>query len=965
MANTWTVGPGGNFASIAEAMASASVVANDTIMLIGGYSNESALVTKDYLTFTSAAGSVDVGIVLTLGNNLNQVTLGGDQPIDLAGSGGGWLIGNAGANVFHTGSGTSRVYGQGGDDLLIVNYSARGGVTQTPDFVTQPGFIVGGAADMMYRDIARFDITGSKTASNNIHGGASSDRLIGGAADDVLNSGAGVDIVNGGAGEDLWIANLGAATTAIEFDASASQGGYLTLSTGTKVARIERVGLITGSGNDRITVGGTAGVSSIDTGAGDDTIEAGAGNNDTDAGAGLQSEALGGDGQDLLVLDYSGRGGGVSQHSVAADLDVFSLNGVDDLYYQGIERFDITGSAIQGNNIHGAALADRLIGGAADDTLNSGAGADTVDGGGGDDDDLWVADLSTETTGINFDAQASQSGFVALGNGGQIARVERLALTTGSGADNISVAGFSGSSVITTGLGDDTLEGGDGFDRLDSGSGRAVIRGGGGFDAWIADLSAATEDGVLDLGLAGEQAFLGGSVADVERLQLKTGSGDDRVLTLMGLIGQSTSQRDSVDAGSGDDTIGVGGGFDTVAGGFGIDLLIVDYALQSQTVTKNSNSFQGSNASVSFTGIERFNVATGFGKDNFSTGDFDDTLNGGALGDTLFAGNGNDVLVIDWDPADPLNGGSEEQVDGGIGDDLLVIDWTGDSHGLQTGFAGFTDTAGSSVQVNAIERYNLTGGGGADSLMTGAGDDTIDGGTGGNDSLDAGAGIDTASFSSALAGVTVNLKFPGPQNTGGAGLDRLVGFENLTGSGFRDKLTGDRAGNRIDGGDGDDALKGAAGEDLMFGGLGGDRMAGGGSNDRLEGGAGDDRLDGALGRDTLVGGAGRDVMEGGAKADVFVFQALSDSQGAATDLITDFEGVDVIDLSAIDAKAGVDGDQRFKLVGAFSGKEGEALLTYNAAQDRTLLRLDVDGDKHADMIISLVGDQTQQGHFVL
>ena len=65
----------------------------------------------------------------------------------------------------------------------------------------------------------------------------------------------------------------------------------------------------------------------------------------------------------------------------------------------------------------------------------------------------------------------------------------------------------------------------------------------------------------------------------------------------------------------------------------------------------------------------------------------------------------------------------------------------------------------------------------------------------------------------ALAGVTVSLAITGPQETFGAGIDRLQNVENLTGSSFNDTLTGDADANTIAGGAGNDVLMGGVGND--------------------------------------------------------------------------------------------------------------------------------------------------------
>ncbi|MGJ3625876.1 M10 family metallopeptidase C-terminal domain-containing protein [Sphingomonas sp. MMS24-JH45] len=88
--------------------------------------------------------------------------------------------------------------------------------------------------------------------------------------------------------------------------------------------------------------------------------------------------------------------------------------------------------------------------------------------------------------------------------------------------------------------------------------------------------------------------------------------------------------------------------------------------------------------------------------------------------------------------------------------------------------------------------------------------------------LAGGAGIDTVSYAGAAAGVKVNLSVTSGQDTGGAGRDRLSGFEHVVGSRFADVLAGSGGANEIDGGAGSDTLYGAAGRDVLIGGEGAD-----------------------------------------------------------------------------------------------------------------------------------------------
>lgn len=176
----------------------------------------------------------------------------------------------------------------------------------------------------------------------------------------------------------------------------------------------------------------------------------------------------------------------------------------------------------------------------------------------------------------------------------------------------------------------------------------------------------------------------------------------------------------------------------------------------------------------------------------------------------------------------------------------------------------------------------LLGNAGNDIIAGGQGDDLIGGGTG-NDILNAGANGeagDTVTYIHSNAGVRANLTLTTKQNTLGAGLDTLIGFENLSGSKLADTLVGSVGNN---------TLTGYAGNDTLLGHLG---------HDRLFGNEGADRLD---------GGAGNDLMFGGAHGDSFRF--TSAYGGANLDTIGDFvHGVDKIALeNAIYTRLGAAG----------------------------------------------------------
>jgi large repetitive protein len=129
-------------------------------------------------------------------------------------------------------------------------------------------------------------------------------------------------------------------------------------------------------------------------------------------------------------------------------------------------------------------------------------------------------------------------------------------------------------------------------------------------------------------------------------------------------------------------------------------------------------------------------------------------------------------------------------------------------------------------------------------------------------------------------------------------------------------------------------------------------------NDTLTGGGGADTLLGGTGTDVLIGGAGMDILTGGSGTDRFTFNAVAEGGPGAGDVITDFvHGVDVIDLSTIDAATGGgvnNGNQAF----GFSGQNVNVVahsVTWFESNGNTIVQADVNGNATADVCIVLTG----------
>jgi Ca2+-binding RTX toxin-like protein len=171
----------------------------------------------------------------------------------------------------------------------------------------------------------------------------------------------------------------------------------------------------------------------------------------------------------------------------------------------------------------------------------------------------------------------------------------------------------------------------------------------------------------------------------------------------------------------------------------------------------------------------------------FDTKGGDDVLTAGPLEDVVNAGIGNDTIAGGPD-ADQLHGDagddvftdltSGDLVDGGPGED--VLDLTGEPSGVSVSLNGIADDGGAlggDANVIAVESLRgspsgdfLSGGGAADRLEGGDGDDTIDALGGGGDVVDCGPG--DADLARADAGDQVvnceQVELPPPPAGGGA-----------------------------------------------------------------------------------------------------------------------------------------------------------------------------------------------------
>ncbi|AUQ73557.1 M10 family metallopeptidase C-terminal domain-containing protein [Phaeobacter piscinae] len=476
----------------------------------------------------------------------------------------------------------------------------------------------------------------------------------------------------------------------------------------------------------------------------------------------------------------------------------------------------------------GSSYDDILIGNDGDNVLDGRAGNDRMAGNGGDD--VYFVDSIDDI--VREEENGGNDTVIVVADGldlGDIANVETIIYaggTPGTPGSDAPDAPNGGPTDAT----DSLIIGDESSETLDGGAGGNTIFGLGGDDLIIGGRDT----------LASRDINNTIAIEDLED-QTETDDGND---ALYGGDGNDTinggAGDDLLDGGDGDDLLRGQAGQDVFRGGAGSDT--VDFSQESPfqlLVNLETNVASGGTASGdtfysienligSDDRIDRF-IGTSDnnhfwgqgGGDVFNGGGGDDTLDGGNDGDMLYGEDGDDVLI---------GGSGQDYLDGGAGVDtvLYTTSSVGVTVDLENGTARGGDADGP-VQIvgrgttirhdiivdveNATGSFHddyLIGSDGDNALRGGAGDDVLSGG-GGADLLDGGIGRDTADYAQSARGVKLNM------TNGKTEGDTYVSIENLSGSGFNDRMKGDEGANVLTGQGGNDTLRGAAGDDILLG----------------------------------------------------------------------------------------------------------------------------------------------------
>ncbi|MFN0192763.1 MAG: hypothetical protein ACKVP5_12455 [Aestuariivirga sp.] len=287
-------------------------------------------------------------------------------------------------------------------------------------------------------------------------------------------------------------------------------------------------------------------------------------------------------------------------------------------------------------------------------------------------------------------------------------------------------------------------------------------------------------------------------------------------------------QEDIIDGRGGNDFLSGGAGADTIIGGGGIDTAIYVHSSSNVSIVLDS--------ALNSSGLQSFGDAEG------------DRL---IEIENIIASHHDDFIIAD-DNANRLEGqGGDDFISGLDGDDRI--------------FGGSDDDT-------------LNGNAGFDTLKGNDDNDVLNGGSGA-DVIDGGDGVDTASFAGLAGAVELFLENTNgfeqraiehtgttasssiAQVSGVLSIDELVEIENSIGTAFDDRMFGNGGANVLEGRNGNDVLRGNSGSDTLLGGDNNDTLEGGSEADRLEGGNNDDTLRGGTGNDVMIGGSGIDVAD--------------------------------------------------------------------------------------------------------
>ena len=209
-------------------------------IMLGGVGNDTYVVgsTSDVVTENANEGSdtIEASITLTLGNNVENLTLTGSSALNGTGNAlDNILTGNSGKNTLTGGAGNDRLDGKGGIDTLLGGAGDDTYVVDlTTDVITENAgegndTVESSVTLTLGNNLENLTLTGTAALNgtgnaldNILTGNSGKNTLTGGAGNDRLDGQAGADTLTGGVGNDTYVLGRGyGADTVVESDATA------------------------------------------------------------------------------------------------------------------------------------------------------------------------------------------------------------------------------------------------------------------------------------------------------------------------------------------------------------------------------------------------------------------------------------------------------------------------------------------------------------------------------------------------------------------------------------------------------------------------------------------------------------------------------------------------------------------------------------------------------------------------
>ncbi|MBR0830454.1 VCBS domain-containing protein [Bradyrhizobium manausense] len=676
--------------------------------------------------------------------------------------------------------------------------------------------------------------------NDHIGGGAGNDFLYGGAGKDYLTGGAGDDLLDGGQGFDRAIytdatggitANLAAGTvsgpgvdtdtlvnieavvgsnfadtldareftgdsnvpgTPIGFNEFEGKGGddVIYSNSNSQGAELTRVSYVSATG--AVTVDLAAGTADGDLSVGHDTL----------IGSGFIG-AWGSAFDDVLK--------GTNNPNFSAE--VFSGFAGNDLIdgRGGFDRVDYnvdpsTTSGITVNMAAGIVTGDSSIG---TDTLRGVEAvrgtnfADTYNATGFGAGSVNAGSLGTfnEFTGNGGDDIITGNGFTRLGFNNATAGVT-VNFTTGiaTGDSSVGTDHFTGVNAVQASMFNDTLIGGNTNDTFTGLAGDDSIDGGNGFDVSSYNNIFFTTGGItvnMAGGTVDGDASSGhDTLRSIEGVQ-GTSFADTYNATMYGVTGPNFGNNgtfNQFEGLGGDDTI-IGNGNTRLLYGNSTAGVTINLVTGSATgdASAGHDTFSGVNSATGSNFVDTYNAA-GFNSPNGTFNSFQ-----GQGGNDVITGNGNTQVQFN-------------NATGGVTVNLAAGTASGDASVGHDAFSGVNSASGS----NFADVYDATGFNGLNGTFNSFS------GNGGNDVI-TGNGNTQIQYGSATNSVTVNLTAGTADGDASVGHDTITGgVFNVAGSNFNDTIIGSASNDGLSGSGGNDVLDGRAGSDFLSGGLGGD-----------------------------------------------------------------------------------------------------------------------------------------------